>query len=67
MLPGVSAPKDSSVRDVQVWGSTGVSEPSFNWASESLNKERKTTKKDRKDRKKRKKLRKKQKEIEKKR
>ena len=38
VLPGVFVPGYSSVREVRVWGATGVSEPSLVWASESLNK-----------------------------
>ena len=38
VLPGVSIPGYSSVREVWVRGATGVSEPSLVWADESLNK-----------------------------
>ena len=38
VLPDVSVPEYSSVREIRVWGAIGVSEPSLVWASESLNK-----------------------------
>ena len=38
VLLGVSVLGYNSVRDGRVWGTTGVSEPSLVWASESLNK-----------------------------
>ena len=57
VLPGASVPGYSSVRQIRVWGATGVSEPSLNWARETLNKkERQLKKKNKKDRKEKKEL-----------
>ena len=48
VLPSVSVPEYSSVKDVRVWGAIGVSEPSLVWASESLNKKERQLRKKKK-------------------